>query len=257
MFGLLQVLLSRVRSRPAWQYTVMAVVAMGLGATAFSLDQHVSWFVGWYWAVVTATTVGYGDVVPHGVGGRLIAMATMLTVIPLMAAAFADWASALAGLHLRRLLGMHHTAANDHWVILGFSSLIPHLLPALLDRHPSVVLVAEDVDRGHLPDHAGMDVITGDPTNPHVLAKAHLERARQVLIVGPSDGDVLMTAIEAHRLAPHGSILAVTERANAVQALRDLGIDAVDTQSWLNTFIMERLEADAARAGGQPDPQGT
>jgi voltage-gated potassium channel len=247
MFGLFQVLLKRVRTRPAWHYTALAFLGVGLGATAFSLTQHVSWFVGWYWAVVTATTVGYGDVVPHTVAGRLIAMGTMLTVIPLLAAAFADWSSVLASLHLRRVFGMHHTSAKDHWVILGFSPLIPHLLPDLLARQSNIVLVAEDVNRNHLPDHAGMDVIVGDPTNPLVLDKAHLERARQILIVGASDGDVLMTAIEAHRLAPNGSILAVTERAHAVQALKDLGIEAVDTQSWLRTFIMQRLEADATR----------
>jgi Trk K+ transport system NAD-binding subunit len=112
-----------------------------------------------------------------------------------------------------------------------------------------VVLVADDIDRGHLPDHPGMEVLVGDPTNPHVLAKANLSRAQQILVVGPSDGDVLITAIEAHRLAPDRSILAVTERANAVQALRDLGIDAVDTQSWLNTFLIQRLESDSATSG--------
>ncbi len=255
MLGLFQILFNRVRARPAWHYTVLALVGVLAGATAFSLDQHVSWFVGVYWAVVTATTVGYGDVVPHSVGGRIIAMATMLTVIPLLAASFAEWSSALASLHLRRMLGMHHTRAEDHWVILGFSSLIPHLMPDLLARHPQVVLVAENVDRGHLPEHAGMDVLVGDPANPHVLAKAHLERARHILIVGASDGDVLMTAIEAHRAAPAGAILAVAERANAVQALRDLGIDAVDTQSWLSTLIIERLEADAAHADDSPPPR--
>ena len=129
---------------------------------------------------------------------------------------------------------------------------MPHLLPDLLARHPHVVLVAEHVDRGNLPDHAGMDVIVGDPANPHVLAKAHLERARQILIVGSNDGDVLMAAIEAHRAAPASAILAVAERANAVQALRDLGIDAVDTQSWLSTLIIDRLEADAARTDVLP-----
>jgi voltage-gated potassium channel len=247
MFGIIQVLLSRVRKRPAWHFTASAFVGVGIGATLFSITQHVSWFVGWYWAVVTATTVGYGDVVPHNVIGRVIAMGTMLTVIPLLAAAFADWSSSLATLHLRRMLGMHHIQAQDHWVILGFTSLIPHLIPDLLAHHPNVVLVADDIDRGHLPDHSGMELLVGDPTNPHVLAKAHLDEARQILIVGPTDGDVLMTAIEAHRLAPNSPTLAVTERANAVQALQDLGIDAIDTQSWLNTFILQRLEADAAK----------
>lgn len=246
MIGILQIVLGHVRRRPAWQYTLLAFIGVGLGATGFSLTQHVSWFIGWYWAVVTATTVGYGDVVPHNAVGRVIAIATMLVVIPLLAAAFAEWSSSMASVRLGRLLGMYRVDAHDHWVVLGYTSLVPHLMPELLSHHPNVVLIANDIDRGHLPDHPGMEVLVGDPTNPHVLAKGHLASARQILVVGETDGEVLITAIEAHKLAPLTSMLAVTERQNAVHALRDLGIDAIDTQSWLNQFIIQRLEADIA-----------
>jgi voltage-gated potassium channel len=36
---------------------------------------------GMWWAVQTVTTVGYGDLVPHGTAGRLIAAVVMLTGI--------------------------------------------------------------------------------------------------------------------------------------------------------------------------------
>jgi voltage-gated potassium channel len=36
---------------------------------------------GMWWAVQTVTTVGYGDVVPHNAGGRVIATVVMLTGI--------------------------------------------------------------------------------------------------------------------------------------------------------------------------------
>jgi voltage-gated potassium channel len=222
-----------------------------IAASLFALLQHVSWFVGLYWAVVTVTTVGYGDVVPHGVAARVLAMATMLVVIPLLAATFADWAAAITTLHLRRLFGMASFTTTNHWIILGYAPFIPHLLPQLLDRHPEVVMIA-DIDAQHLPDHPGMHLVAGDPTNPHILAKAQLTQAAQILIVGATDGDVLMTAIEAHRIASSVPMLAVAQRSNAVQALHDLGVDAIDQQSWLNQVILDRLEADAT--AGALDP---
>lgn len=95
MFILMQSLLNTVCKRPAWQFSASAGLGVVIAASLFSGLQHVSWFEGLYWAVVTVTTVGYGDVVPHDVAARILAMATMLVVIPLLAAAFADWAAAL------------------------------------------------------------------------------------------------------------------------------------------------------------------
>jgi len=75
--------------RRAWLVLAGAVVTTVAGGVAFASTQHVSVFDGVYWAVTTATTVGYGDYTPHGVSGQLIAMAVMLVDIPALAACFA------------------------------------------------------------------------------------------------------------------------------------------------------------------------
>jgi voltage-gated potassium channel Kch len=76
------------------------------GGALFSVTQHVPFPTGLYWALSTATTVGYGDVTPRGVAARLIASAVMLTAIPMLAAVFA-W---LTGHHIARRA---HPAALD------------------------------------------------------------------------------------------------------------------------------------------------
>jgi voltage-gated potassium channel Kch len=38
----------------------------------------------WWWAVQTVTTVGYGDIVPHTTGGRLVGAALMLAGVSLI-----------------------------------------------------------------------------------------------------------------------------------------------------------------------------
>jgi voltage-gated potassium channel len=62
--------------------TTLAVTVAG-GVTIRLLDHKDfnSIGEGMWWAVQTVTTVGYGDVVPHNAGGRIIATVVMLTGI--------------------------------------------------------------------------------------------------------------------------------------------------------------------------------
>ncbi|MGH3205925.1 MAG: potassium channel family protein [Streptosporangiaceae bacterium] len=94
--------------RAAVLLAAAAASVAGWGAV-FSATQHAGILTGLYWAVTTATTVGYGDVTVHGADGRLLAIGCMLTAIPLLAAAFGQ-------LHLDRVrtaLGEHHKAIHD------------------------------------------------------------------------------------------------------------------------------------------------
>ena len=219
--------------------TGVIVVIMIVSATLFAETQHVSWFIGLYWAVTTVTTVGYGDVTPHNTGGRWIAMGTMLTAIPLAGAAFAGWAAAIVSIQLRKVWGMTMNKTHNHLVILGYNSLLIHILPDLLAEHPQAVMVSP-LSSAELPDN--LPCITGDPTHPHILAKASLPLAQQIVVVGDSDGAVLMTAIEAHRLAPQTPIFAITQSRRAAQTLKDLGMThSVASQDLLGHTLAKSL----------------
>ncbi len=229
------------------QTLTLSLFALGTtltGALLFAWTQHVSLFVAIYWAVTTVTTVGYGDVTPHNPAGRLVAMATMLTTIPLAGAAFAGWAASMASLHIRRVLGMTLDKMRNHLVVLGDSPLLAHLLPDLMHEHQHVVLVS-NVDANHLP--ADLPSINGDPTNAHVLAKAHLASARQIVVVGQTDGEVLMAALEAKHLAPEVPIFAITHSRRAMQTLKDLGVThSVAAQDLLGHTVAKSLETPHA-----------
>lgn len=77
-----------------------AVVLDSALGSVFAAIEHISETSGLYWAVATATTVGYGDVTPHSSAGRLIAVLVMLTVIPLFAASFSLVTSGLTAAHV-------------------------------------------------------------------------------------------------------------------------------------------------------------
>jgi len=81
--------------------TIAVAGALDLASgLAFAVVEHLSIGAGLYWAVATATTVGYGDVVPHTNTGRVIAVLAMLTIIPLFAATFSLLTSGLTAEHV-------------------------------------------------------------------------------------------------------------------------------------------------------------
>jgi voltage-gated potassium channel len=63
---------------------ILMIVVVGGGAIFSAVErsaQHLSIESGIWWAIVTVTTVGYGDIVPHTEAGRGVAVIVMITGI--------------------------------------------------------------------------------------------------------------------------------------------------------------------------------
>jgi voltage-gated potassium channel len=58
--------------------TIAVVVGAGVLVSLIDNDEYPSFGLGMWWALQTVTTVGYGDVTPTHIGGRLVGAAVML-----------------------------------------------------------------------------------------------------------------------------------------------------------------------------------
>ena len=83
----LRTALGRVLGVAGLQYVLVVLVALVIGGgVVFSrLEEEHSVADGIWWAVVTATSVGYGDLVPASSQGRVLAMVLMLLGLGFMA----------------------------------------------------------------------------------------------------------------------------------------------------------------------------
>lgn len=222
MPGVIFALVSRISRSQAARLVVIGFACLLVGAALFSITQHLSYGNGLYWAVTTATTVGYGDITPKNSAGRAIAVGVMLTTIPLFASAFAMFAGAVAASHFRRLMGVVDRDTSDREVVIfGMHPSVPRVAAELLKAGREVVVVAE-ADRSALPDRVRL--IAGDPTVEEVVRRSQPQRAAQLLVTGADDANALVTALLVRELAPNVPTLVVARSTSVRSALQELGI---------------------------------
>lgn len=240
-------LLQRVGRHQIYVLLGLAGVAIVGGGLAFAAVERVSVGAGLYWAVTTASTVGYGDVTPHDTGGRVIAAVEMLTAIPLFAGVFATVTATVTSLQLKSiLLGLERRVPEHTFVaIYGNHTIIPSVARELLRGGLHVLVVADSADREALPE--GTNIVSGDPTSEDVIRRSAPERAQRALVAMNTEGDALITAVLLRHVAPELKITAVVHSAHVARALEDLGVDqALSAEELVGHVVAMSLEAPHA-----------
>ena len=85
--------------RAAWLFSAVIVLDVAFGAV-FGLADHVGAWNGVYFGFVTVTTVGYGDILPHGWAAHVLAVAIMLLILPLWSTVFSFVTAGLTADHI-------------------------------------------------------------------------------------------------------------------------------------------------------------
>lgn len=222
-----------------------AIGCLLLGAVLFSISQHIAFTASIYWAITTATTVGYGDVTPKTGIGRLIASGVMLTTIPLLASVFALATGGYITAGLRRILGMHSPFPDQPYrLVIGMNQTVPAILKELVAARVATVLLA-DVDPSGLPPE--VHHIRADPTDEAAVRRTKPAEAEQALITGGSDGEVLVSSVIVRRQAPDLPIIALVASASVREALRDLGVQqTMSAHDLIAATLAKSLEAPHA-----------
>jgi voltage-gated potassium channel len=247
--GIMIVLLARVLGGSHRRHVAIllasAMACTLAGGALFAATQRYPFTTGLYWAITTATTVGYGDVTPHNAAGRVVASLVMLTTIPLLASVFALVTGAAAAAGIRRVLAMGHgLPSSGYRLVVGMDDPVHAILDELVRVGDPVVLVADVDPAGVRPE---VHLVRGDPTKPAAIRAARPADAQQALITGPTDGDVLISAVLLREQAPELPVVALVRSASVREALRELGVQqTISAEQLIAHTLAMSLEAPHA-----------
>jgi len=140
-----------------------------------------------WWAIVTLTTVGFGDITPVTWQGKVVGSALMVTGMFNLAL----FAGIVGNTILHAVLSIREeqfrmSGILNHLVICGYDPGCRMLLDAIVAEidveHAPVVLFAEGERPGDLP--ASFMWVPGDPTKESELDKVRLTHAEAAIVVG-------------------------------------------------------------------------
>ena len=166
------------------------------------LEQHInsqfrSVGQGFWWAIVTMTTVGYGDIVPGTTGGRIVAALVMLSGVALVSVFTATVSSLIITNRLKENRGLSKINYRNHIAILGWSPIGARVVSALAEEaiheNRSIVLVNKNdpqVNEHICESYKNLQIkfITGEMTDEVILERANIGYAFSVVIL-PDESD--------------------------------------------------------------------
>jgi voltage-gated potassium channel Kch len=126
--------------------TAVIVIASGLLRRVLDHREYPNIFIGMWWAIQTVTTVGYGDVTPKAVGGRIVAALVMLEGIAFIAIVTAAITSTFVARaeHLQDVAAAEDDAAREAGIEAGFAEV-----NGRLDRVETMLRSLTHVDPSH------------------------------------------------------------------------------------------------------------
>ncbi|MCA9572208.1 MAG: potassium channel protein, partial [Myxococcales bacterium] len=209
-----------------------------------------------YMAVITLTTVGYGEVIDLNArpAGRVFTIVLLVfgvgSFLNFVSALTAFWVDGQATrMFWRRRMTRELAALEGHIIVCGAGHTGAWICRELLDtRRPFAVIERDPAHARDLTDALGAEVplVLGDATDDDVLVAAGVARASSLVTCLSVDQENLVVALSARILTPHLRIISRCIDERMEPKIRKAGADRVISPNRIGGL---RMVSEAVRPG--------
>ncbi len=207
-----------------------------------------------YWAIVTLSTVGYGDFSPTTPAARTMTTVLLFGQIFLGGYLTSVIASAVIDASQKEALGTLGTDLKRHIVVLGYSAVGRAAVRELLEQEQRVAVVTQSAEEvanvRSLGPRTMLYVTYGDAADLDILRRANVPEANAVIVCTADDASNMIAALNVRSIAPQVRIVVSVARPELRETLRSAGVTYVASPSDMGGRICASaaFEPDVAAA---------
>lgn len=178
-----------------------------------------SFFDVFWYTLVTITTVGYGDIAPESVGGRLAAIILLIGGVGIFGAFSGKFASLLFDQQLKKNKGLITLKKiKKHFIICGWKPNFDEILEGVIEANPDIppeliVLInsasAQEMEMIQVdPRFKDIKFLSGDFADEDTLLRANIKTAERALVLSDNSNNFSQLEIDSR------TVLAVLTMKN-------------------------------------------
>jgi voltage-gated potassium channel len=189
-----------------------------------------------YYATVSLSTTGYGDITPVSETARLVNILVITPLRVLFLIVLVGTTLAVLTERSRQAFKLQRwrSKVRDHVVVVGYGTKGRSAVSSVLsDGNEPGSIVVVDTDQSMLDAASALGLVTvhGSGTRSDVLRVAGVPRARAVVVAASRDDSAVLITLTARELAPKAQIVASVREAENVHLLRQSGANQVVVSS--------------------------
>ena len=223
-----------------------------------------------YYAMVTMSTVGYGDITPQTTEAKLFAVSIIVLGVAVFATSLTAVIAPLVTRSLQRIVNRKdkRMQRENHFVVIGKTPLAVNTWRELARRgHPVTRLLRQEPETG-IPDD--VDMVIGEPSDADVLRKAGADKAQAVLAMLDDDSENAFVVLAVRELSGKARTVAAVNDANHLARVQLVQPDVVIAPQILGgelaamlltgeqisaDFVMKRVFQQSGNPDGTPGPR--
>lgn len=243
----------------------LLTTVLAIGTIGFRLIEGVTWFDGFYMALITLTTVGYDEFIELSPQGRVFNSFLMISGVTAVFVSIGLLADMVVKLELadyfgRRRRSRMFSGMENHYVVCGGGRVGRGVVEELLRSRVPVVVIDIDPSTIQWAFERDIPVIVGDATHDDTLRQARVDSAKGLVAAIATDAQNVYVTLAAHAINPGLRISARSSDEEAEDKLRMAGASTVLTpypfighrlaQSMLRPHVLSFLDVASAFSKG-------
>ncbi|MBE4907477.1 potassium channel protein [Bacillus luteolus] len=203
-------------------------------------------FDGIWWALVTTSTVGFGDYVPSSIAGRSLGMVLILFGTGFVTTYFVTLAATAVTNQNSFLDGKMKYYGDKHIIIVGWNERVRIIIEQLikLDSSVKILLIDETLKENPNPKY-DIHFIKGNPTVDETLLKADINHAEMVILTADQSKDeqqadmlTILTLIAIKGLNPDAYCIVEILAGHQVNNAKRAGANEIIETNHISGLLM-------------------